>query len=226
MILRRIARALFPVILPMAAAAQAGPSGSGISNAGVVRADSAVEAVFVARTRTIDTVAIGDFASHLLARLGVPPFEDSLQFRVTADSALVRITGRLMDFPEYTRRELSPIFAFVDSTTPFTAEISMPQHSNGLMRFRLQRVRVAGYPVPNILLAPALLEYDRRYPVLASEGRELLVAMPADGEAKLVDGGIVIWTRSEMRDARDVRKRPHPDGAAPRARRLEGSASC
>lgn len=170
-----------------------------ITNAGVLRADSAIDAVFQHRSSALDTVAIADFASHLLARLGVPPFEDSLNFRVTADSALVRITGRLMDFPVESRQELGPIFSFIDSTTPFTAEISMPQRADGIMRFRLERVRVAGFGVPELLLLPALREYDRRYPVLASGGRELLIAMPRDGEARLIDGGIVIWTNGEKR---------------------------
>ena len=190
------------LVAPAAVAPQCGdataalePDGWRISNAGVVRADSAIEAVFLERTRQIDTVAIGDFASHLLARLGVPPFEDSLRFRVTADSMLVRITGRLMDFPPESRHELGPIFNFIDSTTPFTAEIAMPQRSGGVMRFRLERVRVSGFPIPDLLLLPALREYDRRYPVLATDGRELLVAMPPDGEARLVEGGIEISTK-------------------------------
>ena len=185
---------------PAVATAQADSAGGAavdgwrISNAGVLRADSAIEAVFVERTLPIDTVAIGDFASHLLARLGVPPFADSLRFRVTADSALVRITGRLMDFPPESRQELGPIFNFIDSTTPFTAEISMPQHAGGIMRFRLERVRVSGFPVPELLLLPALREYDRRYPVLAADGRELLVAIPPDGDARLIERGIEIRT--------------------------------
>lgn len=178
------------------AATGVAPDGWRISNPGVVRADSAIEAVFLERTLPIDTVAIGDFASHLLARLGVPPFADSLAFRVTADSLLVRITGRLMDFPPESRQELGPIFNFIDSTTPFTAEISMPQRSGGIMRFRLERVRVSGFPVPELLLLPALREYDRRYPVLAADGRELLVAMPPDGEARLVEGGVEIRTKA------------------------------
>lgn len=165
-------------------------SGSRISNEGVLRADSAVDAVFIARTRLVDTVDIGDFASHLLARLGVPPFEDSLAFAVTSDTARVRIGGRLKDFPEVARNELSGIFFFLDSLTPFEAEISMPGRQDGLMRFRLERVRVAGFPIPELLLIPALREYDRRYPVLASGGRELLVAMPPEATATLVSDGI------------------------------------
>ena len=163
---------------------------SRISNEGVLRADSAVDAVFQSRTRLVDTVDIGDFASHLLARLGVPPFQDSLQFEVTADSLRAMITGRLVDFPQEARIDLNPIFFFVDSLTPFTAEVSLVDRSHGVMRFRLERVLIGGFPVPELLLLPALREYDRRYPVLANGGRDLLVAMPPDATVKLVRNGI------------------------------------
>jgi hypothetical protein len=182
-----LALSLAPGALP---AQEAAGVGSRISNAGVLRADTAVEAVFLARTRLVDTVDIGDFASHLLARLGVPPFEDSLAFAVTSDTARVRIGGRLKDFPEIARRELSGIFFFLDSLTPFEAEISMPGRRDGIMRFRLERVRVGGFPIPEILLVPALREYDRRYPVLASGGRELMIAMPPEATAALVEDAI------------------------------------
>lgn len=176
--------------LPPRLGAQADTAFSRISNAGVLRADSAVEAVFINRVRLVDTVDIGDFASHLLARLGVPPFEDSLAFAVTSDTGQVRIGGRLKDFPEVARNELSGIFFFLDSLTPFEAAISMPGRNGGLMRFRLEQVRVAGFPIPEMLLIPALREYDRRYPVLASGGRELLVAMPPEATANLIRNGI------------------------------------
>ena len=158
--------------------------GSRISNAGVLRAASAVDAVFLSRTRLIDTVDIGDFASHLLARLGVPPFEDSLGFAVTADSLRVRIAGRLIDFPPEARFDLNPIFFFVDSLTPFTAEISLVERNQGVM--------VGGFAVPELLLLPALREYHRRYPVLANGGRDLLVAMPPEAEAALTRNAIVL----------------------------------
>lgn len=170
--------------------AQTVPPGGRISNAGVLRADSAVDAVFIARSRLVDTVAIGDFASHLLARLGVPPFADSLGFEVTADSARARIVGRLRDFPAEARVDLNPIFFFVDSLTPFTAEVSLLERANGVMRWRLERVLVGGFPVPELLLLPALSEYDRRYPVLANRGRDLLVAMPPEATVTLVKDGI------------------------------------
>lgn len=164
--------------------------GSPITNEGVVRAQNAVDSVFLLRTVPADTVDIGDFTAYLLARLGMPPFADSMGFRVTADSTRARISGRLMDFPPEERGELGLIFFFVDSTSVFVAEIGLRQQVGGLMRFRLERVTIAGFPIPQFLLIPALLEYSRRYPVLAADGWEFLVAMPLDAEVKFVTDGI------------------------------------
>ena len=151
-----------------------------ITNAGVARAAAVVDSVFLDRRKSIGRIGVGDFTGYLLARLGVPPFTDSLAFRVSSDTSRIRISGRLMDFPPETRSELGPIFAFVDSTSSFVAEISMPQRENGVMRFRLERLLVRDYAVPEFLFLPALAEYARRYPVLTTGGREFLVAMPPE----------------------------------------------
>lgn len=164
-----------------------------ISNAGVARANLAVDSVFIKRTLAADTIEIGDFTGYLLARLGAPPFGDSLKFVVTADSTHARISGRLMDFPVEERAELGMLFTFLDSTSNFTVDISMPQGSDRLMRFRLQRVTVRGIPMPDFLLLPALAEYSKRYPVLADGGREFLVEIPVGATAKLVANGIAIY---------------------------------
>ncbi len=166
--------------------------GSRISDSGVVRAGAIIDSVFLARTRLVDTVDIGDFAAHVLARLGVPPFGDSLLFRVTSDTQVVRIAGRLSNFPAEERDELRPIFFFLDSNAVFVADISMPQHGDGIMRFRLDRVTVQGVTIPELLLLPALQEFATRYPVLAGGGREFLVAMPPDAHARLVHNGLEI----------------------------------
>ncbi|HET9133147.1 MAG TPA: hypothetical protein VFN90_02505 [Gemmatimonadales bacterium] len=166
------------------------PSELRITDAGVQRAAGVVDSVFLQRTHPIDTVAVGDYAAYLLARLGVPPFGDSLAFVVTSDTALVRISGRLADFPAETRAELGPIFRFVDSLAPFVAEIALTNAANGIQRWRLVRVTVNNFAIPALLLDPALREYDRRYPVLASGGREFLVAMPPEATVRLVPDGL------------------------------------
>jgi hypothetical protein len=178
---------------PLVASAQL--PGSPITNDGVIRAGNTVDSVFVQRTAAIDTVDIGDFTGYLLARLGVPPFADSMGFRVTSDTNRARISGRLLDFPVEARSELGPIFFFVDSTALFVAEIGLRQRTGGLMRFRLERVTVAGFPIPQLLLIPALLEYSRRYPVLAADGWEFLVAMPVDGEVRFLRDGLELKTK-------------------------------
>jgi hypothetical protein len=201
--MKHLHRSLLPIRLflatvaalvgPMALAAQTAVApGSLITNDGVGRASAAVDAVFLDRTRLIDTVDVGDFTSYLIARMGAPPFEEGIAFRVTADSARARITGRLMDFPAETRSELGPIFAFVDSTSAFAAEVALVERAHGIMRWRLMRVTVNGFPVPDFLLVPALREYNRRYPVLGNNGRDFLVAMPPEATAALVTDGLEI----------------------------------
>ncbi len=187
--MRKFAIAVILTVLTSPVAAQQ-QGGSRLTNEGVVRAGSTVDSVFLERTHLVDTVNVGDFTAYLLARLGVPPFADSLGFRVSSDTSRFRISGRMMDFPADTRAELGVVFSFIDSMAPIVAEISMPQRSNGLMRFRLERVSVNGFGIPTFLLNPALIEWERRYPVLSSGGREFLVAMPPEAVAKMLPDGI------------------------------------
>ena len=167
--------------------------GTRFSNAGVVRAGSATDSVFVARLRTVDTINIGDFASFLIAKLGGTTLYDSLQFKVTSDSTRVRISGRLMDFPPDSRSEISPIFAFLDSTSVFVAEISMPQADSGIMVFRLERLSVRGLPIPDILVLAALSSYRAKYPdKLAAGGKEFHVEIPRMAHARLIKDAIIL----------------------------------
>ena len=179
---------MVPMLAVAPLAAQTAPAsmpGSRITNGGVERAAATVDSVFIEKQRPRGTVDVGDFTAYLLARLGVPPFSDSLAFRVTSDSTRIRIRGRLMDFPPESRAELGPLFSFVDSTSSFVAELSMPQREGGIMRFRLERLLVRDFPVPEFLFLPSLAEYARRYPVLSAGGREFLVAMPLEATATI-----------------------------------------
>ncbi len=184
---------VFAAVPCVGAAAQDTLPGSRITNAGVVRAEAATDSVFIIRTRLVDTVDIGDFASYLLARIGAPPFDDSLRFKVTADSLRIHISGRLMDFPPETRAELGPTFRFLDSTSVFSAEISMPQAQDGIVIFRFQRLTVRGFTIPDLLIAGALDDYRQRYPkMLSANGREFHVEIPREARARLVRNGIVL----------------------------------
>ncbi len=166
-----------------------------ITNPGVIRATAATDSVFVSRIRGADTVNIGDFAAFLLAQIGAPRFDDSLAFKVTSDSLRVRIAGRIMDFPASSRAELGPIFGFLDSNTVFVAEVSMPQADSGIMVFRLERLLVHGFPIPDLLVLGALEKYRSQYPkMLAAGGKEFHAGMPHDGRAALTTDAIVLWT--------------------------------
>ncbi len=180
-----LAAVLLVSVAPLGAQLAIPGTGSPITNAGVARAAVTVDSVFLDRQVSMARVDVGDFTGYLLARLGVPPFPDSMGFRVTSDTARIRIHGRLMDFPADSRAELGPIFAFLDSTSAFTAEISMPQRDGGVMRFRLERLVVNGFPIPEFLFLPALAEYAKRYPVLAQGGRDFLVAMPPEAKVRI-----------------------------------------
>ena len=175
---------------PLAAQDNVTPNGSRITTPGVTRASATVDSVFVDKRARTGRVDVGDFTAYLLARLGVPPFPDSLAFLVTSDSTRIRIRGRLMDFPPSARAELGPIFSFVDSTSSFMAELSMPQRDNGVMRFRLERLLVRDIALPEFLFLPALAEYARRYPVLTAGGREVLVAMPAEAKVGMGENAL------------------------------------
>jgi hypothetical protein len=167
--------------------------GSRITNAGVVRATAATDSVFIARTRLVDTVNIGDFTAFLLAQIGAPRFDDSLAFKVVSDSERVRVSGRIMDFPVSQRAELGPIFGFLDSTTVFTAEVSMPQAENGIMIFRLERLLVHGFAIPDLLVLGALEKYRSQYPkMLAAGGKEFHAAIPLEARATLIANAIVL----------------------------------
>lgn len=167
--------------------------GTRLTNAGVLRAGFATDSVFVARVRVVDTINIGDFASFLIAKLGGTTLYDSLQFKVTSDSQRVRISGRLMDFPPDSRREISPIFAFLDSTSVFVAEISMPQADSGIMVFRLERLTVRGLAIPDLLVLVALSSYRAKYPdKLAAGGKEFHVEIPRRAHAALIKDAIIL----------------------------------
>lgn len=186
---RRVPGLVVALLLSTAipASSQALP-GARLTNAGVVRATAQVDSVFIRRVVPTITLDVGDFAAYLLARVGAPPFADSTGFRVTADSSLVRIAGRLRDFPPEKQRELGPFLLLLDSTALFVAELSMPQRDSGVIRLRLERILVNGMPIPEVLLAPAIAAYGVNYDELSGGGREFLVAMPPRGTARLHEG--------------------------------------
>ncbi len=189
--------------------------GARLTNAGVVRATAQVDSVFIRRVAAAVTIDVGDFAAYLLARVGAPPFPDSTGFRVTADSHLVRISGRLRDFPPEQVKELGPFLLLLDSTSLFVAELAMPQRDSGLIRLRLERILVNGLAIPEVLLAPAIAAYGINYEELSNGGREFLIAMPPRGEARLLGGQISLSLPMEVPGAGPVPVDSLPADPAP-----------
>jgi hypothetical protein len=175
------------------ASAQDTLPGARITNAGVVRANAITDSVFIRRTRLIDTVEIADFTSLMLAQIGAPPFDDSLAFKVTSDLQRIRISGRIMDFPPENRAELGPIFSFLDSTSVFVAEISMPRADSGILVFKLERVTVRGFAIPEVMMLAAVAEYRRRYPtMLFAGGTQFHVEIPREARVTLIRNALVL----------------------------------
>lgn len=176
------------------ASAQSSPiplGGAGrITAAGVVRAQTVVDSVFLDRTSKVGLIESGDWASYLMARLGVTPLPESTEMLVTVDTGGVVISGRIQDLPQEAREMVGPLLALVDSSTILAANIVKVPAGKGLAHFRLRTVTVGGYPIPEVLLHSMLLRVGERYPALTRSGRDLLVQIPVDGSVTLETGAI------------------------------------
>lgn len=177
-----------------AAVAQSSPipvGGAGrITAAGVVRAQAVVDSVFLDRTSRVGLIESGDWASYLMARLGVTPLPERSEMLVTVDTGGVVISGRIQDLPQEAREMVGPLLALVDSSTILAANVVKVPSGKGLAHFRLRSVTVGGYPVPEVLLHSMLLRVGERYPALTRSGRDLLVQIPVDGSVALEAGAI------------------------------------
>ena len=170
------------------AAAQASPSR--LSRCGVVRAQAVVDSVFLDRNATSGTIDGGDWASYLMARLGVTPLPDTSSILVAADTAHIAISGRIQDLPAEARAMLGALAALVDSSTVLTADVELLPANKGLAHFRLRGITVGVFPVPEVVLHSMLLDVGERYPALTRSGRDLYVETPPDGRVTLVSGGV------------------------------------
>ncbi len=184
----RAFRAFAVMLLPHAAGAQM-PAGR-LSDAGVYRAAALVDSVFVERAKRESTVEGADFASYLVARLGVRPVPPDLALDVAVDSSGVRIGGRLDELPPQIKAELGAAVAFLDPASIITADVVLGPAGTGVVRFHLRSVLVNGFPLPEPLLVPLMAEVGVRYPALTRTGRDLLVAIPDDGDIQLLPGAV------------------------------------
>ncbi len=166
------------------------PPGEPITNEGVVRASAVVDSVLLDGRAPERVVAVGDFASYLMARLGVVPIPADLRFRVLPDTAALRLTGRVADLPPQAVSEIGPFVAFLDPGTRLDALVALSRENPRAYRFRLTEVLIGGTRVPDDVLQMVMSDVGRRYPALSRTGRDLFVEVPAGATIELVPGGI------------------------------------
>ncbi len=165
-------------------------SGDPMTNAGVVRASALVDSVFIDRLIPSATAGAGDFASHLIARLGVVPIPVDLRFRVLADSQRILLRGRSTDLPAAARAELGGFLQWVPPESVIEAEVTLLPVGLRGVRFHLRAVYVDGVPVPDFVLQSVMTEVGRRYPALTSTGRDLVVQIPERARIILTPAGV------------------------------------
>ena len=163
-----------------------------ITREGVARAQAVVDSVFLDRKISQGYIDGGDWASYLMARLGVEPLPENTAIAVVVDSTHVEFSSRLQDLPAEARRMFGPLEALVDSSTVLTAEIVQLPAAKGIAHFQLKRVLVGSFPVPETVLRYMLLDVGEKYPALTKSGRDLFVEIPVDGQVSLVPGAIRI----------------------------------
>lgn len=163
-----------------------------ISRGGVARAQAVVDSVFLDRKAAEGTIEGGDWASYLMARLGVEPIPENTEINIAVDSQRVLLSGRLQDLPQEARAMLGPLAALVDSSTVIAVDIVQLPAERGLAHFRLRGATIGGFPVPELILRSMLLDVGRQYPALTKSGRDLFVEIPLDGRVMLVPGAVRI----------------------------------
>ncbi|HEV8613591.1 MAG TPA: hypothetical protein VGQ73_08760 [Gemmatimonadales bacterium] len=173
-------------VLPLQAQAPPGK----ITRAGVARAQAVVDSVFLDRTAREGTIEGGDWASYLMARLGVEPLPENTEILIAVDSLHIVLSGRLQDLPQEARAMIGPLAALVDSSTVLIADIVQLPAAQGLTHFRLQGVSIGGLPVPELILRYMLLDVGEHYPALTRSGRDLFVEIPPDARVMLVAGAV------------------------------------
>jgi hypothetical protein len=172
-----------------------------LSSAGVYRAEARVDSVYTQRINRQAFVDAGDFASYLIARLGVKPFPDNLAIDIGVDTSAVTLSSQVQQLPPAVKASLGPALMFLDPSSVIAADVALFKKQPGVMRFHLRSLLVNGVPMPEALLSPIMSQVGARYPALTETGRDLLVSIPQDGTMRLERGGV----RVAISDAA-----PHP----------------
>src|SRR5882724_11428200 len=151
-------------------------TGAHLSNAGVLRAAGKVDSVFVTRTLDSTTVDAADWASYLMARLGVKPIPET-GLRITIDERTLRLHGMIRDIPAEAQTALAGFVSMFDPATPIAASVTLDRPAADAIRFRLDSAWVGGIAIPEPMLDPGLRIVGQKYPVLMNGGRDLFVAV-------------------------------------------------
>lgn len=173
------------LLLPAPARAQQDEPDS-VTQGGVGRASAIVDAVFVDRVLPEGTVGVGDWASYLMARLGVVPIPRDMRVKVRSDTGRVVISSRVRDLNAETRAALGPMVNMLPPETEISGEITILVPAREIVQFYLATVRVNGVPLPDGLLAATMLEVGKQYPALSKSGRSLYVQVPADAQVRIL----------------------------------------
>jgi hypothetical protein len=189
----RVSAVLLALALgPLAPEARAQVAQDSVTQVGVSRASAVVDAVFVDRLIPQGTVGAGDWASYLMARLGIVPIPADVRVRVRSDSNLVRISSRVRDLNAQTRAALGPIAGMMPPDTEIAGDIIVQRPLPEVVQFYLAAVRVNGVALPEALVANAMLQVARDYPALGRSGRSLFVQIPANADVRFLPGEVLL----------------------------------
>lgn len=176
-----------------------------VTPGGVTRASAVVDAVFVDRLLPQGMVGAGDWASYLMARLGIVPIPPDLKVRVTSDSTRVVISSRMDELPPEARAALGPFVAMFPPTTRIEGDITLLRPAREVVQFYLARVRVGGAPIPEGVVAAVMMDVGRQYPALSRSGRSLFVQVPLDAQVQFLPGWVRLVGPPPDSAARDSR---------------------
>lgn len=177
---------------PFASVAPAQVPQDSVTQMGVARASAVVDAVFVDRLIPRGTVGAGDWASYLMARLGIVPIPADVRVRVRSDSNLVRISSRVRDLNAQTRAALGPIAGMMPPDTEIAGDIIVQRPLPEVLQFYLAAVRINGVALPEALVANAMLQVGRDYPALGKSGRSLFVQIPPNADVRFLPGEVLL----------------------------------
>jgi hypothetical protein len=171
-------------------AASGQASGDLVTQEGVMRASAVVNAVFVDRLRAEGMVGPDDWASYLMARLGIVPIPSDLRVHVTSDSSRVQISSRIDELPPEARVALGTLVRIAPPGTVLSGDITVRRANPEVLLFHLETIRVNGVPLPEGLVAAVMVNVGRQYPALGKSGRSLLVQVPADAWVRFLPDSI------------------------------------